>query len=135
MDEVLAILAVWRLTELVVVDEIFRPIRRRWPGYVWTCQRCVSVWAGIVVTAAYGYVPWFNWPLGLSALYLGVQEIRARYPLPVAGKALIVQMDGRGNVVIQRSDFNAAGLATIAQALTQFANQKVSANGDVLRST
>jgi hypothetical protein len=46
-------LAAWRLTELVVEDEITRPVRetvqRRWPGsklnYMVGCKRCVSVWA------------------------------------------------------------------------------------------
>jgi len=50
-------LASWRLTELVVTDEVTRPARewvaKRWPGskaaYLATCPRCVSVWAALAV--------------------------------------------------------------------------------------
>lgn len=53
-------LATWRLTQLVVEDEITRPARewvaRRWPdspvNYLLGCRKCVSVWAGIVVVLA-----------------------------------------------------------------------------------
>jgi len=45
--------AAWRLTELVVADEVTRPVRERvtgrWPGtrlaYLLSCRTCVAVWA------------------------------------------------------------------------------------------
>jgi hypothetical protein len=67
---VAAVLASWRLTELVVHDRLTAPLRTRWPGYLWTCPRCVSVWAGMAVTALYVWWPWGNWPLALAWLYL-----------------------------------------------------------------
>src|SRR5262245_62351322 len=61
-----AILATLRLTELVTIDRLSAPLRERWPHYLWTCGRCVSVWAGGVATLLYLTVPWANWPLALS---------------------------------------------------------------------
>lgn len=56
---ILLSLAIRRLTTLVVEDEITRPVResvtKRFPpetsktGYLVTCEKCVSVWAAIVV--------------------------------------------------------------------------------------
>lgn len=51
--------AIHRVTDLVVDDEITRPLReavgRRWPGskvaYLLTCRRCVSVWAAVALAA------------------------------------------------------------------------------------
>lgn len=62
-DSFLKLLAVDRLVQLVVADEITRPIRegveKRWPGskiaYMVSCKACVSVWAGLVVST--GKVP------------------------------------------------------------------------------
>lgn len=64
------VLSVIRLTELVVVDTIWEPIRRRTGWYVWTCPRCVSVWTGLVATLLYIYFPFANWPFAVSALYI-----------------------------------------------------------------
>src|SRR2546428_343720 len=65
-----AIFASWRLTELVTMDRITEPIRRRWPSYLWTCPRCVSVWAGLGATLVFAAWPWANWPLALAWFYL-----------------------------------------------------------------
>lgn len=65
-----AIFATWRLTEIVTMDRISEPVRRRWPHYLWGCPRCVSVWAGMTVTGLLIFVPWLNWPLALSWLFL-----------------------------------------------------------------
>jgi len=73
-----AILAAWRLTELVTLDRISEGFRRRYPYYVWQCGRCVSVWAGGVCTLALVYGPWVNWPLALSWLVIVIQEWRFR---------------------------------------------------------
>lgn len=62
-DWAIKLLAVDRLTQLVVDDEITRPVRefvdRRWPGsklsYLVSCKACVSVWAGLVVSS--GKIP------------------------------------------------------------------------------
>lgn len=57
-NALIKLLAVDRITQLIVEDEITRPIRegveRRWPGsklsYLVGCKACVSVWAGLVVS-------------------------------------------------------------------------------------
>lgn len=57
-DSFIKLLAVDRIVQLIVDDEITRPIRegieRRWPGsklsYLVGCKACVSVWAGLVVS-------------------------------------------------------------------------------------
>jgi hypothetical protein len=78
-----AVLASWRLTELVTLDRITAGIRQRWPHYLWGCFRCVSVWAGIAVTGAYLLWPWLNWPLAFAWLYLAKvdrRNLRAQQP-------------------------------------------------------
>ena len=66
-----AALATWRLTELIALDKVAEPLRRRLPRwYLLTCVRCLSVWMGILTTLAFAFVPWLNWPLALSWLYL-----------------------------------------------------------------
>lgn len=70
-DWCIKLLAVDRLVQLVVDDEISRPAREwvgnRWPGskfaYLITCKACVSVWAGLVVST--GKVP--RWVLSALA--------------------------------------------------------------------
>lgn len=72
-----AVAATWRLTDMILGDRIFEPIRKRFPGYLLTCPRCVSVWAGIACTAAYLLWPWANWPLALSWSYLFLLHVQS----------------------------------------------------------
>lgn len=64
------VFASWRLTELVGLDRLTEPLRRRYPHYLWTCPRCLSVWMGGVAVLIYLAFPWLNWPLALSQLYI-----------------------------------------------------------------
>lgn len=75
-----AVLAAWRITELVVSpqDEIFEPLRRWWKRVFAnrprllvfiTCSRCVSVWTSGLVTLAFIFVPFLNWPFALSMTF------------------------------------------------------------------
>lgn len=74
-------LATWRITELVVEDELTRLLReavaKRWPGskaaYLVTCPSCVSVWA-----AAAGLIlpEWACTVLALSGANMLVNEVR-----------------------------------------------------------
>lgn len=75
------VLAVNRITHLIVDDEITKPIReavaRRWPdskaSYLITCPKCVSVWAGLAVSS--GRVPRpVLWALALSSASLLVDD-------------------------------------------------------------
>lgn len=65
-----AVLAVWRIVGLFTVDRITLKLRQRFPWYIFCCQRCFSVWAGIFATALFFLWPWANWPFALSWLYL-----------------------------------------------------------------
>lgn len=74
-------LAVWRLTELIVEDQVSRPFRdaiaNRWPGtplaYLVTCKRCVSVWAAAVVLL----IPaWLCEALALSSVTIWLNDWR-----------------------------------------------------------
>jgi hypothetical protein len=67
---IMAMLCTCRLTEIVVIDDISKPIRKRFAYKFFTCTRCVSVWAGLLATVLYFYFPWGNWPFGLSMFYL-----------------------------------------------------------------
>ncbi len=72
-----ATLAAFRLTTLFVSDAIWKPIRSRFPQVPWHCALCMSVWAGIAATVFLIALPWANWPLGLSWLYLAYTQTRA----------------------------------------------------------
>jgi hypothetical protein len=65
-----AMLASWRLTEIMTVDRISDPIRRRLPWYVLQCTRCMSVWTGIACGLIYLYRPVVNIPMALAETYL-----------------------------------------------------------------
>ena len=75
-------LAVRRIVDLVVSDEITRTVRvavsDRWPdsklAYALGCRRCVSVWAGIAVIIA---PAWLTEALALSAATIAADEWRA----------------------------------------------------------
>lgn len=69
-----AILAAFRLTTLFAADAIWHPVRTRLPRIPWHCALCMSVWAGIVATVFLLAVPYLNWPLGLSWLYLAMKR-------------------------------------------------------------
>ena len=74
---VLAALAVWRVTLLVVADEITRPAReallRRWAGgrvdYLLSCPWCASIWvAPVVVGSGLAWGDGWGWQLGAASL-------------------------------------------------------------------
>jgi hypothetical protein len=59
-----------RLIELFGIDRITANFRKAFPSYLWSCPRCLSVWAGIAVTLLFYFYPWANWPLALSWLWI-----------------------------------------------------------------
>lgn len=70
-----AVLATWRLTQIVTEDAILNPLRslfskrptvRTFLG----CGRCVSVWCGMLATSVFYYVPFLNWPFAFSMTFL-----------------------------------------------------------------
>lgn len=64
-----AVLASWRLTQVVTEDRIFEPIKRRLNWQVFNCGRCVSVWCGAVSLLALLTEPYINWPFALSMTF------------------------------------------------------------------
>jgi hypothetical protein len=111
---VMAICSACRLTEIVTQDRIFERVRHRWPTYLWTCSRCVSVWAGIITVCVYYERPWLNWPLALSYLYIVQTHLlnslnalsQPRYsppPMqpPSNGRALVLTEAGTGSVAVK----------------------------------
>ena len=68
MHIVMAILTTWRLVEIVTIDEISKNFRQKHKHYFWTCGRCVSVWASCLAFGLYWFVPFANWPLGISMI-------------------------------------------------------------------
>lgn len=65
LDLIVDALAAWRLTHLVVEDELTAPLRdwvsERWPerkpAYLIRCPWCVGIWAGLTVAALSGSRP------------------------------------------------------------------------------
>ena len=82
----LSILFVWRVTRLIVADQIIKPVRDRivlrlgpdqWFAYLITCPWCASVWVGAATSvAAYWWADarwWFIMVLaGAASLVTGV---------------------------------------------------------------
>jgi hypothetical protein len=64
------VLAMWRLTDAILFDQVFKWLRLRFPGYPVQCPRCISVWTGAALTGIWWAWPWALWPLALSWLYL-----------------------------------------------------------------
>src|SRR5215469_3652028 len=76
MSLIVRVLAVWRLTQLIVDDEITRPLRDKATGrfaYALSCRRCMSVWAALAVAIA---PAWLARVLAWSAFSILVDEWR-----------------------------------------------------------
>ena len=112
-----AVFASWRLTEVITMDRISEPIRRRWPLYIWTCPRCVSVWASAFCAVAFYISPWINWPLGMAWMYVAHIEWVVRERQATERPRLIIEAAESGELRIIRSDFNSANLKEIAGRL------------------
>lgn len=76
-----AVLATWRLVDLITGDRITAGLRRRLGWYALTCDRCMSIWAGLAVTVAFVWFPWANWPLALAWLYVWRREVSTYHRL------------------------------------------------------
>lgn len=97
-----AVVAMWRITELFGLDKITLKLRQRFPCYLWNCPRCLSVWAGIIVTVLFYYAPWVNWPFAMSWLYLWAADTanaRRAAKKQEEGRTLkvVVKPDGQGS--------------------------------------
>lgn len=98
-------MATWRLTELVVTDEISRPARdwvaKRWPGskaaYLLTCRACTSVWAAAVVLIL---PEWICAVLGMSAATMLADDVRDH----ASQRALTARMAAAGGTVRRQGE-------------------------------
>jgi|SRR5882757_4830820 len=98
-------LATWRITELIVSDEITRPAReavaKRWPGskpaYLLTCPRCVSVWAAAAVLIL---PEWICAVLGMSAATMLADDVRDH----ASQRALTARMVAAGGSVRRQGE-------------------------------
>ena len=120
LHAVAAVLAAFRLTELITMDRISEPIRQRWPHYLWGCPRCVSVWAGGAATACFFYLPWLNWPLAISWLYLAYMSMPKK-AVPMPESAPPVNNEGMASIneMQLRVDAMDAEFKGIITALTE----------------
>ncbi len=71
-----SVLASFRLVTLFTQDAIWQPVRARTPLIPWHCALCMSVWAAIAATVFLLVVPYANWPLAISWLYLAYERMR-----------------------------------------------------------
>jgi len=72
-----AIFAAFRLVEMLHVDKIAEPLRKKWGHhYLMNCIRCSSVWIGALVTAMFIWTPWLAWPLAISWLYITWNDLK-----------------------------------------------------------
>lgn len=116
----MAVLAAWRLTEIITQDKISEPLRKRWPLYIWTCNRCVSVWASAACTALFALWPWLNWPLAISWLYIA----RKDYQPKLASQRIVIERTGEGINNIGIYGFGMPEVAEIGKQLLRIAEGK-----------
>jgi hypothetical protein len=111
-------LAAWRLTELMAQDQITLPLRKRFPGYVWTCHRCLSVWAGAMATSLFLFLPLANWPFALSWLYLWMMDSRA-YKRQLHKRSFVVVAEKEDHLNLARQELTKKELGAIVEVLTR----------------
>jgi hypothetical protein len=132
----MAALATFRLTEILVSERISQPLRQRFPSYLWTCPRCVSVWMGIVATCALTFHPLLNWPFALSFLFnlqaglmqrLGIRRRHISIDVPPQKPPEMTHTDLCSDDVMQ------ALLATAASVPASLRTLILSSNGGIVR--
>lgn len=133
MQLIALILAAWRLTDIITVEQVFDPIRRKWPLYIWSCSRCVSVWAAVVAYLAYRYFPAVNIVLAVSELFIlrvMLESVLLRRGTPGADPnmkgQILIEVDQRNNINLKRCDFRADAAMTV---LSQVAQAMAAKNG------
>lgn len=111
------VLATWRLTEMVTADEIFAKLRAKFPIYILSCPRCVSVWAGIATTAMYLWFPNGNLVLALAWLYLAHVDSRLAKQISKTGRQLsVVVRDGQ--LMVLRNELTPSELFNLRESIT-----------------
>lgn len=81
-------LAVWRLTQLIVDDELTRPLRDHATGrvaYLLNCTRCTSVWAALLMVVC---PAWLARVLAWSAFSILLDEWRGQRAATVLARRM-----------------------------------------------
>lgn len=83
---IVACLAGWRITSIIVTEKIFYPVRQlagqddlgSYPdtllGYLFGCFWCMSVWVGLLCTVLWVVFPYALAPFAISALSVLIEE-------------------------------------------------------------
>jgi hypothetical protein len=114
---IFAILSSFRMVELFLLDRVTLRFRNRFPSYLWTCQRCLSVWTGVVATIMFIAYPWFNWPFALSWIYFIHNDWVQAHRLSKQGKQFVITLKPTGQWNIDRNEMNGQELSEILQKL------------------
>jgi hypothetical protein len=86
----LAGIASFRLLEIIMVDRLGEPLRKRFGKYyLFSCKRCMSVWTGAIATALYFIYPFLNWPLAFSWMYLFLPVLFDKQPNSIGGSSFM----------------------------------------------
>lgn len=115
------VFAAFRLTNIFTTDAIWERVRLKFPRIPWHCGLCMSVWAGIACTLFLVALPWLNWPLALSWLYLTYKrglrldntEIEARVAAMQAEYEMTI------SAMVRRAAMVAAETASLAKRLKE----------------
>lgn len=125
---IFAVLATLRLVELFLLDKVTARLRTRFPGYIWQCSRCLSVWAGAWVTLTLAlsqyawWTPYLNWPFALSWLMFTYNDWITGRRMANRGRQFLVTLkDGRANV--DRNEMQPDELMQIFQGIIQSAQE------------
>ena len=118
-----AITSAWRITEIITMDRISEPFRRRFPWYIWSCPRCVSVWASALATAFFVFFPWANWPLGIAWLYIWQLDMATAWRRAKEPPKMIIMQKKDGSLAITHSDFPPTSFKSIGDEIMKLAPQ------------
>lgn len=110
-----AVLAAFRLTTLFTQDAIWDRARRKFPQVPWYCSLCMSVWASILATAFLLAVPYVNWPLAISWLYLAYERTKKvdSEELTARVNAMQAEYEAAISALAKRSSTMAAEIASL----------------------
>lgn len=114
-----AVLAAWRIVELLTVDRITEGLRRKFPHYLWQCQRCLSVWAGAYVALAFVFAPYLNWPFAISWLYFIHNDVVYQRKIR-QGRQFHVEVTPDNRVTLLRSELTPSEIhSLLSQMIVQ----------------
>lgn len=125
------VLASFRLVEIFNQDRITEGLRKRFPHYLWTCVRCLSVWAGGIAAGLFVLFPWANWPLAISWIYF----VHSSWILEKNKGKVVVTPLADGRLDIRGHSLNGQGVEFLLnRALNTLQEQKQPAVREVVKA-